>query len=106
MICNISYTYRKGIGPTVVLLHGWGLDKKAFSKIVNLINPKQSVLTLDFAGFGESDEPKDYYDTYEYTYHIFLFLKKINISEVVLVGHSFGGRVSIILSSIFNSSLI
>ena len=86
MICNISYTYRKGIGPTVVLLHGWGLDKKAFSKIVNLINPKQSVLTLDFAGFGESDEPKDYYDTYEYTYHIFLFLNA-NESRIRMLTH-------------------
>lgn len=101
MITNIDYFYRRGKSPCVVMLHGWGLNKNAYDKVVQNINKNNSILTLDFCGFGNSPEPNNYYDTYEYAYHIFLLLKKLDIDNVVLVGHSFGGRVSIILSSVF-----
>lgn len=101
MVKEIDYEFIAGDKPTVVMLHGWGLNKSAFSKVVQKIKSNQSILTLDFYGFGKSQKPDDYYDTYEYAYHIFLLLKKLNINDVVLVGHSFGGRVAIILSSIF-----
>lgn len=87
--------------PVVVLMHGWGMDKECFDKLVPLINDNQKILSLDFFGFGKSTEPRDYFDTYEYAYYVFVLLKKLEIKNVVLVGHSFGGRIAILLSSMF-----
>jgi len=102
MIKNLEYKLIKGQKPTIVMLHGWGMTKECFDIIIENINPKYQKLTLDFFGFGNSSEPYDYYDTYEYAYSIYILLCKLNINDIVLVGHSFGGRVAIILSSIFN----
>ena len=101
MIKNLEYKLIVGKNPTIVFLHGWGTSGECFKSIVDNLNTDNQILILDFFGFGKSDEPYDYFDTYEYSYSIFLLLKKLNIDEIVLIGHSFGGRISIILSSIF-----
>lgn len=89
--------------PAVLLLHGWGMSKECFKKLVPKIKPNQKIIGLDFFGFGNSSMPPEYFDTYEYAYMVFIFLKRKNIYSNILVGHSFGGRVCIILGSIFDS---
>ena len=109
MKINLDYELIGKNEPAVVLMHGWGMDKKSFEKLVPLIKNNQKILSLDFFGFGKSSVPRDYFDTYEYACYVFLLLKKLNIKNVILVGHSFGGRIAILLSSIFKlnvSSLI
>ena len=99
---KMHYEYNNtGSNSTVVFLHGWGLNGNSFNSIINRIK-NASILKVDFYGFGQSVQPKEYFDTYEYAYQIFLLLKKLNIKNIVLVGHSFGGRVAIVLSSVFN----
>lgn len=86
----------------IVFLHGWGMNKEIFDSIIAKMENPCDILTLDFFGFGMSSEPKKYFDTYEYAYHIFVLLKKLNIKKIILVGHSFGGRISLLLSSLFD----
>jgi len=105
MFNKIDYIYKQGNGPTVVTLHGWGLNKNAFKKVVQCLNDNQSFLMLDFFGFGNSSMPEEYYDTYEYAYQVFLLIKKLGIKNIMLVGHSFGGRVAIVLSSVFGLNI-
>lgn len=101
MINGLSFDYiNRNSRSVYVFLHGWGMNKKSFDNIKNKI-VDNSVLTVDLYGFGESDKPKDYFDVYEYAYQIFLLLKNLNINSVILVGHSFGGRLAIILSGVF-----
>lgn len=101
---KINYKYiNKGSQDIVVFLHGWGLSGESFERISHLIN--KSSIMIDLFGFGKSSLPKDYFDAYEYSYQIFLFLKKIGVDNIVLVGHSFGGRLAIILSSIFQINI-
>lgn len=85
-----------------VFLHGWGMKKEYFDKIISQLDVNGQILSLDFFGFGNSTEPKEYFDTYEYAYYIYLKLKKLNIKSIVLIGHSFGGRIAILLSSLFD----
>lgn len=101
MINKLSYSLEGSGEKTIVMLHGWGLDKSAFMLLNNYFNTKAKCLIVDFYGFGDSGMPEYYYDTYEYAYQIFLLLNKLKINNIILVGHSFGGRVAIILSSIF-----
>jgi len=98
--------YKTNSDETLIFLHGWGLTGNHFNKIINKLGGKKSYIKIDFYGFGQSEMPKDYFDTYEYAYHIFLLLKKLNVSnKIILVGHSFGGRVAIILGGLFNLNI-
>lgn len=91
--------------PTIVFLHGWGLSGSFFDGIESKLNSDVSVLKIDLPGFGLSEMPLEYFDTYEYAYQVFLLLNRLRVDNVILVGHSFGGRLSILLSSIYNINI-
>lgn len=91
---NINYSI-KGSGDFVFLLHGWGSNLKLFTKLAETISEKYTVVSLDFPGFGESDEPKEAWDVCSYSKFLIKFIKNFNCSKVILLGHSFGGRVII-----------
>lgn len=102
---DFNYEYNNtGSKITILFLHGWGLSGNSFDKIISNLN-SVSYIKLDLCGFGNSDMPKDYFDVYEYAYQIFLLLKKIRVKSVMIVGHSFGGRLAIILSSVFKINI-
>lgn len=99
---KLYYEYKNLESKNVFLfLHGWGLTGKSFDKIINKLNDI-SYIKLDLYGFGKSGDAKEYFDAYEYAYQIFLLIKKLNIENLIIVGHSFGGRIAIILTSVFN----
>ncbi len=105
MTSKLMYSLEGSGEKTIVMLHGWGMSKDAFAILSKKFNTKAKCLIVDFYGFGDSGMPEEYYDTYEYAYQIFLLLSKLNIKNIILVGHSFGGRVAIILSSVFDINI-
>ena len=99
---DIYYKYFKcGSEKTVVFLHGWGMCGDCFLNIASKLD-NANWMTIDLMGFGKSKLTEDYFDAYEYAYQIFLLLKRMSIGNIILVGHSFGGRLSILLSSVFD----
>ncbi len=52
-------------------------------------------LFIDFAGFGKSPEPVAPYSVSDYVKELKELLNNFEIEELVLVGHSFGGRVAV-----------
>lgn len=99
-INSLKVRYKKtGKGSPIILLHGWGCDLYIFEKIQNELEKKFEVYSLDFPGFGESEAPKEVWGVEEYTQFLEKFVEKENIKSPILVGHSFGGRVSILFSS-------
>lgn len=95
---NIHYDI-KGDGNPLVILHGWGANLESFRPVIDYFSKKFKVIALDFPGFGESEEPKVDIGVYEYADIVEKFLNELNIINPILMGHSFGGRISIILSS-------
>ncbi|MFZ4453805.1 alpha/beta fold hydrolase [Salibacterium aidingense] len=84
-----------GEGADVVLLHGWGADMNAFAPIHQSLEKHFRVWSIDFPGFGYSGEPPEPWDVGDYTNMLGTFLQKLHITRPILIGHSFGGRVSI-----------
>jgi len=91
---NLAYS-DAGAGPPVLLVHGFGQSSYAWRDIVNAM-PGYRVLTVDLKGYGQSDKPRDG------DYGLFLqaalvreFILALGLRDLVLVGHSFGGGVSL-----------
>ena len=85
---------------TTVLLHGWGADCTAMRGIYSFLSAQgKSVLMLDLPFFGKSDPPPESFGIYEYAETVRLFLQTLGLSKVNLVGHSFGGRIALILAA-------
>lgn len=99
-INGLKTRYKKtGEGTTILLLHGWGCDLNIFEKVQSELEKKFQVYSIDFPGFGESEPPTEIWGVEEYTQFIETFIKTENIENPILIGHSFGGRVSILYSS-------
>lgn len=86
-------------GAPIVIMHGWGCNLHTVESIANALNHKMRVYNIDLPGHGKSDEPKEVWGVEDYTRLVEKFIDTINIERPVLLGHSFGGRVSILLSS-------
>lgn len=93
------YYEDRGQGKLIVFLHGWGCDHKIFDAITTPLSGTHRVIALDFPGFGESDEPDTVWGVEDYTRCLEAFCKGLSIEKPNLVGHSFGGRVSILFAS-------
>ena len=88
-----------GSGAPVLLLHGWGCSNETFRHIQQVLSQSYTTYNFDFPGFGASDEPDTVWGTEEYTRMVEQFVKDNDIEKPALVGHSFGGRISIIYAS-------
>lgn len=92
---NINYVkYGKG-NITMVLLHGWGQNVKMMMPVGNAFKSMFTIVIIDLPGFGDSDEPTSVLSIADYADVVHEVLKKLSVDDVILVGHSFGGRVSI-----------
>lgn len=89
----------EGEGDVVVLLHGWGCDKSIWKSSIEALQSNFRVVAIDFAGFGASQEPDSVWGVEEYTRSVEALLRERGIQCPTLVGHSFGGRVSILYAS-------
>ncbi len=79
----------------IILLHGWGTSIDSFKPIIENISKNYKVYAIDFPGFGKSQKPDESYTVEDYSKIVLEFINKLNLENVVLVGHSFGGRVII-----------
>ena len=88
-----------GEGAPVILLHGWGCNIATMASIEAILSPHFRVYTLDFPGFGGSEAPAEVWGVEEYTQMLERFVAELHIEKPILLGHSFGGRVSILYGS-------
>lgn len=89
----------QGEGEDVLILHGWGANIDTVMPIVNLLKTHFKVYAVDLPGFGKSEKPKEVFGSEDYARVVKEFLDKMGIKKVILIGHSFGGKLSIILGS-------
>lgn len=95
---KINYE-EKGEGELIVLLHGWGSNIKLWANLIQLLSRKYKVVAMDMPGFGESQEPPSAWEVSDYAQFVLDFLSDYDDKKVMLLGHSFGGRVIIKLNS-------
>ena len=84
---------------TLVMLHGWGQNIEMMEPLAKPFRDRYNTLIIDLPGFGESSEPKEVWGVYEYTLFVREIIKDLKIEDVILVGHSFGGRIALVYAS-------
>ncbi len=97
---GIDVNYRtQGEGQTLVLLHGWGADIRCFDRIFRDLAADRRVIALDLPGFGLSGDPAGEWGVGDYAEFVKAFLAELHVDRMLLLGHSFGGRISIKLAT-------
>jgi pimeloyl-ACP methyl ester carboxylesterase len=83
----------------IVFLHGWGGNRESLRGIGTLFQHTHQVHLLDLPGFGEAPVPPSDWSTINYTDLVQQYVLERLTGTVILVGHSFGGRVSVRLAA-------
>lgn len=97
---NINYKdYGNKDGLPIVYLHGWGQNIQMMEPIANPLIKTHHLIILDLPGFGASDEPDYAWTLDDYVEMIHTLLQKLNINKPNLIGHSFGGKLSLLYAS-------
>ena len=85
----------EGNKPTVLFLHGWGAPAETYRLMIDHLATYCRVVAPDLPGFGGSAEPESPWCVDDYVKWTVDFAAALNLSDVVLMNHSFGGRISI-----------
>lgn len=93
---SINYVfYDNKSNINLIYLHGWGQNIEMMMPIAKPFTDKYNVLIIDLPGFGLSDEPKEAWTLYDYADMVNFFAKEFKLDSPILIGHSFGGKISI-----------
>lgn len=88
-----------GQGQDLLCLHGWGASHESFNELREALkNDPVRVIAPDLPGFGESDEPGSAWSVDDYVDFVEALVKEQS-NDVMLLGHSFGGRIAIKLAA-------
>ncbi len=87
---------------TIVLLHGWGQNIEMMKPVGDRFKKNNRIVIVDLPGFGMSDEPNTIWSLNDYVECIKELLDSLEINNPILIGHSFGGKISLLYASKYN----
>lgn len=95
---NYTDTGESGL-PAVIIMHGWGCRISTVASIARLFEGHMRVVNVDLPGHGDSSEPPEAWGIERFTSAIETLSDRLGLTRPALVGHSFGGRIAILMSS-------
>jgi pimeloyl-ACP methyl ester carboxylesterase len=93
------YYQDEGQGDPVVLLHGWGVSSQSLAGVASFLATGFRVISVDLPGFGWSQAPPEAWGAAEYADQVRQLADTLELEEVTLLGHSFGGRIAIVMAA-------
>lgn len=95
----------------VILVHGFGMNRRAWYLIAPYLKEHYRLHLLDLVGFGNSTAPARFgYTPDDQATALYHYIQAKQLSNVILVGHSYGGGVvmlcSLILQELEKSALV
>jgi pimeloyl-ACP methyl ester carboxylesterase len=81
--------------PTVLLVHGWAVSGRIWDELMERWPATAGrLLVPDLRGSGWSSKPRDGYSLDRHRDDILELIDQLNLSDLVLVGHSMGGTIA------------
>ena len=81
--------------PVVLFLHGWGAPAATYRLLLDHLAGYCRVVAPDLPGFGGSAAPETPWCVDDYADWTVAFAAALGLEKIVLMNHSFGGRISI-----------
>lgn len=99
---NINYKFVDNKATkSLVFLHGWGQNIEMMEFIAKPFYEEYNVLIIDLPGHGKSAEPKSVWSLEDFALMVNTLVKSLKLKNITLVGHSFGGKISIIYGATY-----
>ncbi|MGM0440106.1 MAG: alpha/beta fold hydrolase [Chlamydiota bacterium] len=96
----ILHTKRLGnSGSHLIMLHGWGQSLEALRPLGELLSSSAQVHLIDLPGFGKTPIPSEVWGVEEYAHSIISYMDQHQIEQADILGHSFGGRLALVLGA-------
>lgn len=93
---KISYELKNNAQKTMLILHGWGANKeimlRAFKNLEDF-----TLVFVDLPGFGNSNFHESF-KTQDYADILNIFIKELNLEAEYIMGHSYGGKVGVLMN--------
>ena len=89
-------SYVKNSKWTIVFIHGWGTNELSLLPLAKQFESQYTYHLLSLKGFDGKDMAKEYQIS-DYLDDIKSFLDTLNDEKVLIVGHSFGGKLGLLL---------
>lgn len=87
----------QGDGPPLVMLHGWSMSSAVFSEAIDHFSSSFRVLAPDLRGHGKSS-PGQGYTLDDLAADLLVWLERLGIENLNLLGWSLGGQVALVLA--------
>jgi pimeloyl-ACP methyl ester carboxylesterase len=85
-----------GAGRPLLLIHGFGATLYTWRRLVPELARRHRVITVDLKGSGHAPKPADgRYSVLDQAGYIADFIEGENLTELTVIGHSFGGGVAL-----------
>ena len=97
------YEYGEG-KKTLIFLHGWGQNIEMMKPLADYFYKEYKIYIIDLPGHGKSSEPTFAYHVDDFVDVIRKFIEKKKIKNFTLIGHSFGGKVSLLYQSKYHDA--
>lgn len=98
--CEPNSGQNSGAIP-ILFLHGWGISAEPYQEVLERLGQEHPVFAPDLPSFARSPYNKLIPDYKSYATFLVKFLDTLNLEQVHLVGHSFGGGISIAIAALF-----
>ncbi|WP_190246194.1 alpha/beta fold hydrolase [Gelidibacter gilvus] len=96
---EISYI-KEGAGEkTLLFVHGLSSNADAWSKNIADLKADYTCVAVDLPGYGKSSLPDAAYTPSYFAEVLSKFIGKLDLKNVILIGHSMGGQASVKLAT-------
>jgi pimeloyl-ACP methyl ester carboxylesterase len=96
---KIHYLLWGGSGPKLVFIHSMGVDAHSFDMLSEAIQGEYQILAFDILDHGDSDLPKEFVSLVEHAEIMRDCYRQLGFEPNILVGHSVGGMMGMILAA-------
>ncbi len=95
----IYFEVRGEGSPALLFIHGWSCDRSYWDAQVEHFSQNHRVVAVDLAGHGESGQDRAEWTSKAFGNDVIAVIEKLNLDNVILIGHSMGGVIMVEVAS-------
>ena len=102
---KLHYLLWGATGPKLVFIHSMGMDARGFDETTRALSDRYQILALDILDHGDSDTPEEPISLPDHADVMRDCYRQLGFMPNVLVGHSVGGMLGMVLAAEYPEDL-